>query len=97
MRGWRSLILLIFLFAGGIRAEVNREDGAIANAHDLPTVKLSPSLREQEWGADYYRELDCRELPSARPGSAREQRWLDERKAACVERYRAFEPRSFQR
>lgn len=92
MRGWRSLILLIFLFAGGVRAEVNRQDDVNANAHDLPTVKLSPSLREQ-----YYRELDCRELALARPGSAREQRWLDERKAACLERYRAFEPRSFQR
>lgn len=97
MRGWRSLILLIFLLAGGVRAEVNRQGDANANIHDLPPVKLSPSMREQERGADYYRELDCRELPSERRGSAREQRWLDERKAACLERYRVFEPRSFQR
>ena len=96
MRGSRGLISLIILFAAGVGAESTREDAA-ANGHGLPTVKLSPSMREREWTQEDYRALDCRELASARPGNAREQRWLDERKAACVERYRVFAPRSFQR
>ena len=89
-----SLIFLPWLLQAADETANNPAQDSEAAA--LPVVKLSPGLREQDRDRDYYRSLDCRQLAHADARSDREQQWLAERKSACLDRYRAFSPRSFQ-
>ncbi|WP_372747564.1 hypothetical protein [Litorivivens sp.] len=63
---------------------------------ELPVTKLSPVTRSDDRGTDYYQAISCRELGSADAKTPQEIAYLDARKRDCVERYRAFAPRSFQ-
>ncbi|HCS25963.1 MAG TPA: hypothetical protein DIW43_00820 [Spongiibacteraceae bacterium] len=87
------LILLLLLLVAGVAGADSMEN---PGDDSLPVVKLSPQIREQDRDRQYYQALDCRELGQADARSDAEKRWLGERKAACLERYRAFSPRSFQ-
>ena len=62
----------------------------------LPVVRLSPQIREQNRDRSYYQQLDCRQLGQADARTDHEKQWLEERKGACLDRYRAFSPKSFQ-
>lgn len=64
---------------------------------ELPVVKLSPEVRELPRDARYFQSIPCRELHSVEARSEEEQRHLDTRKDACLDQFRAFAPRSFQR
>lgn len=90
-----QLILLLLLpdisGAGAVEPVENPSGGT------LPVVKLSPQIRDQDRDRRYFQTLDCRELAQADARSDTEKQWLGERKAACLEQYRAFSPRSFQR
>ncbi len=64
---------------------------------ELPVVRLSPVVRESERGADFYQRIPCRELGTADVRTDAERAHLDARKQQCLEKYRQFAPRSFQR
>lgn len=64
---------------------------------ELPIVRLSPAVRESDRGADFYQRIPCRELGTADVRTDAERAHLDVRKQQCLEKYRQFAPRSFQR
>jgi hypothetical protein len=64
---------------------------------ELPIVRLSPAVRESDRGADFYQRVPCRELGTADVRTDAERAHLDVRKQQCLEKYRQFAPRSFQR
>lgn len=64
---------------------------------ELPIVRLSPAVRESDRGADFYQRIPCRELGTADVRTDVERAHLDARKQQCLEKYRQFAPRSFQR
>ncbi len=64
---------------------------------ELPIVRLSPAVRESDRGADFYQRIPCRELGAADVRTDAERAHLDARKKQCLEKYRQFAPRSFQR
>ena len=64
---------------------------------ELPIVRLSPAVRESDRGADFYQRVPCRELGTADVRTDAERAHLDARKQQCLEKYRQFAPRSFQR
>lgn len=64
---------------------------------ELPIVRLSPAVRESDRGADFYQRIPCRELGTADVRTDAERAHLDARKQQCLEKYRQFAPRSFQR
>lgn len=64
---------------------------------ELPIVRLSPAVREGDRGADFYQRIPCRELGTADVRTDAERAHLDARKKQCLEKYRQFAPRSFQR
>ncbi|MFT5034141.1 MAG: hypothetical protein ACI89D_001645 [Bermanella sp.] len=88
------IFLPLMLFGEGLAANEQDPDAAQRSEGDaLPVVKLSPHMREQDRGLT----LDCRQLAQGDARSEPEKQWLEERKNACLERYRAFSPRSDQR
>lgn len=90
-----TLILLpLSLWADNVRPDAAAQD---LEAETLPVVRLSPRIREQDRDRSYYQSLDCRKLGQADTHSDLEKRWLDERKSACLEQYRAFSPQYHQR
>ncbi len=91
--------LTLFLSPLGLLAESEGalEAAASSNEEPLPLVKLSPRVREQDRGRSYYQSIECTQLGQADAHSSLEKQWLEERKAVCLERYRAFSPRSYQR
>ncbi|MAY35993.1 MAG: hypothetical protein CMN84_07835 [Spongiibacteraceae bacterium] len=64
---------------------------------ELPIIRLSPAVRESDRGADFYQRVPCRELGTADVRTDAERAHLDARKQQCLEKYRQFAPRSFQR
>ena len=67
------------------------------SSDELPVVRLTPAIRETDRGADFYQRIPCRELGAADVRTDTERAHLDARKRECLEKYRQFAPRSFQR
>ena len=83
---------------GANKRRLHRDSAAPEPADDeLPIIRLSPAVRESDRGADFYQRVPCRELGTADVRTDAERAHLDARKQQCLEKYRQFAPRSFQR
>ena len=94
MRRQSVAFTVFFLSSLLCRASLAEDDSAGAA---LPVVRLSPKIELQDRDRDYYQNIDCRHLADADALTEREKDLLAERKNQCLEHYRAFAPRSFQR
>ncbi len=91
----QSVAFTVFFLSSLLCTAALPEDDSAGEA--LPVVRLTPKIELQDRDHDYYQGIDCRYLADADALTESEKNLLAERKTQCLEHYRAFAPRSFQR